>query len=146
MQDIEIQAGKRYVMRNGKITNILHPFPDDGIDGWTDGVIAWYKKGNYIFGGTNTDLDIVGEYTEPSKATETEREITRMVKEKGLDPAVWCWVGVDSDGVYAYTNEPTQCTNGDYMTLHDFIKLDDLDTTEPQLFKFNPFYDNEEQN
>jgi len=82
-----------------------------------------------------------------TKATETEREITRMVKEKGLDPAVWCWVGVDSDGAYAYSREPIQCPNGNYIAdANEFLMLDNLKTTEPQLFKFNPFYTDEEQN
>jgi hypothetical protein len=36
-----------------------------------------------------------------------EQQITEMVKSEGLDPAVWCWVGVDEDGdVYAFDTEP----------------------------------------
>jgi hypothetical protein len=143
MQNIEIQTGKRYVMRNGEITGVMTEKNDVE---WTDGELAWYIDGSYWVTATSSQYDIVSEYTDQSKATETEREITRMVKSKGLDPAVWCWVSVDGYGVYAYTNEPTLCINGDYMTLHNFIKLGDFDTTEPQLFKFNPFYDNEEQN
>jgi len=84
-----------------------------------------------------------------TKATETEREITRMVKAKGLDPAVWCWVGVDDDNdVWAYQNEPELRCDSFYdmpVEYRHVILIGTIQTTEPQLFKFNPFYD-EEQN
>jgi hypothetical protein len=90
-----------------------------------------------------------------TKATETEREITRMVKARGLDPAVWCWVGVDGDGeCYAFNYEPLyekdHSIKGYYnpngVGYNHAYYVGTILTTEPQLFKFNPFYDNEEQN
>jgi len=84
-----------------------------------------------------------------TKATETEREITRMVKKRGLDPAVWCWVGVDEiQDAFAYKEQPSF----DGASYNPFGNESDCDrvkfigiveTTEPQLFKFNPFYDEE---
>jgi hypothetical protein len=84
---------------------------------------------------------------ENTKATETEREITSMVKARGLDPAAWCWVGVDNSGMaFAYNKKPRLIDGIYYENCPPFEYVGTIKTTEPQLFKFNPFYDNEEQN
>lgn len=145
MQNIEIQAGKRYVMRNGEITGYIKCDAECNHCYWRDDTRNWQRNGARFYDEEASIYDIIAEYTEPSKATETEREITRMVKEKGLDPAVWCWVGVDkSNCVLAYKQEPKLVDLEYYYVIdckHKYIGC--IDCVNPTLYKFNPFYDEE---
>lgn len=69
---MKIEAGKRYVRRDGEITAALVPnderYPFRDGRGELGSAQAWTSDGSYWYDGDSSEYDIVSEYVEPSPA------------------------------------------------------------------------------
>lgn len=62
---MKLQAGKRYVLRNGEITPPIRAFYGSNFDidnsvKW--GPFLWYSEGTFCFSGADPSKDIIKEY------------------------------------------------------------------------------------
>lgn len=78
----KLVAGKRYVMRNGKVTDPLI-IQDHEVFEFIAGDRSWSKDGSYWGSDTECELDIVAEYGEPQQQL---RWVENCVPDK---PGIW---------------------------------------------------------
>lgn len=93
---IKLEAGRRYVMRNGEVTGVL----EDNINSvtylFTDGRDSWTNYGGY-WNGRMTEWDIVAEYTEGQRPKRlngsyldniADELFSMLGQTKGVDPCI----------------------------------------------------------
>lgn len=81
---MKLEVGKRYVMRNGYITNAMQETGEENY-AFKDGTLSWKASGEYSTTGAVSHLDIVAEYVEP-QPQQPLRWVENYVPDK---PGIW---------------------------------------------------------